>query len=292
MAKQAIATLVSEVTEESRSFESWGDQHDWCELLPVAWKLIGCPGLSISRKLDGNINPSWWFTPLHLLGVGLGWTDIARGLEHWRLEGYTNSHPILEFLHATYGPSIEALEIWLKTPAGTNIFNSLALFSDEAFKHEAPLQFASDREFESAVEGYKSKIRGNRTRAGFENLLVGGTDPQHLEAHFSNLLKSDSAYNPRDRVSPIFRSENIGHETYVELPSMKGILGFLKLYESELTGALYMGGAWTTLVSIEDIGLKMPFQYEVSTARWYWNAQLPWKLDASRVHYWGNCRKA
>ena len=65
----------------------WGDQYRWTSLLPLAWKMIDYPWFEFPKTI--NESPSdnevshdaaaaTWNAALHLLGLGMGWSDIGR----------------------------------------------------------------------------------------------------------------------------------------------------------------------------------------------------------------------
>ena len=289
MAKHAVAKIVARDITQDESFASWGVQREWAELLPLAWKSIGSDTFSIAYTPKAHTSMAWWFMPLHLLGVGLGWTDIARGLETWRLEGYPTIHPILRLVYQSHGPSIEALEIWLKC-SGHEIVDALR-FVCRTDEHMAePLFFSSSNDFEQARHNYETRIQGARTQAGLNNLLNGGYDPQHLGHHFYHaLVDCKSGYDAF--TNPVVTAETPQHIAFVTVPSMKGLLDFLTTHTPELTGHISMGGWWNTLLTIRDLGLTMYWQYSVSSNRWFLAEGPEYFQEGQQAHNWGNGKK-
>ena len=99
----------------------WGDQYEWTALLPVAWKMIPTNNRLIHPSGDHQAACCWWNTALHLLGLGMGWTNIATGLQNWRRLDYPTNHPILQLVFDSYGESIEALEAFLMMKPQRNL---------------------------------------------------------------------------------------------------------------------------------------------------------------------------
>lgn len=150
MQKERLAGLDAFVIGEEASHLLWGAQYEWAKLVAPAWKSVGNDFYRISYSPKTCPGQAWWFAALHLLGFGLGWTDIAKGLEIWREEGYPVDNPILKTVHNMYGTSIEALAIWLRS-GGVSVYEALSRFA----KHPAGDQFArrqlSANELEQAI---------------------------------------------------------------------------------------------------------------------------------------------
>ena len=101
---------------------TWGDEPRWTSMLLYGWKTCTkpalAPTLAIQVSQDGTVegtdqNIGLFSMSLHLLALGMGWTDVAAGLRHWRSDGYQQSHHvILDYLMSALGPdALIALEI-------------------------------------------------------------------------------------------------------------------------------------------------------------------------------------
>lgn len=178
------------------SYENfWGDQYEWTALLPLAWKLVSTNGRIRPDASDHQKACCWWNVPLHLLGLGLGWTNIALGLQQWRELGYPDDNPVLRFIKDSYGTSIEALEIFLVTREACNA-EFTEVLQDHAFKGFMPDDNLPAHEYVHwgihGDEGYNERyLEKASARHDFgprwgmaKHLLLGGYDPCHLSTHF------------------------------------------------------------------------------------------------------------
>ena len=290
MAKHAVAKIVARDITQDESYASWGVQREWAELLPLAWKSIGNGTYSIAFSPKMHTPMAWWFMPLHLLAVGLGWTNIDAGLRMWRLEGYPPAHPILAFLRETHGPSIEALEIWLDL--GGSFMIREALWGIAGPNVVMQRIGANLETFEMASEKYQKRIQGTRTQAGFDQLLTGDNDPLHLGDHFYqcvfNRRPNSGSWSLR-----FYESHNSELVITANLESMDGILRFLKEHVSGHISTSNESERTRLLVNVEDIGLNFQMAYCVESERWYLSSSAsPAKRDVERaVHLWGNPRR-
>ncbi len=173
--------------------EFFGDEYNWTSLLPLAWAAVAGPSSRVKPpKLGGEQEifrlASWWNTPLHLLGYGLGWTHIGKGLTNWREEGYSVENDILRFVFNTYGPSIEALEYWLNSSDGAYEIHQ-TLFEVGGGKVTSRDFTPSAQTFRRQQDDFIASLSsGPRHRLGESFITGGGYDPLHLTGHFLGAL--------------------------------------------------------------------------------------------------------
>ena len=178
----------------------WGDEYGWTALVPIAWKCFELPGFSIQPALTtkGSVKQtykaaSYWTMPIHLLGLGMGWTDIGQGLRVWREGGYRlNHHPILDFIWRSYGEDIRALEVYFGDTDRWEILEALRSMrsvdaSGEPFRKDG----AAYREWKQEYERLASSDQPSLTA----KLFWGGTDPLHIETHVADSFKPQGS-NP------------------------------------------------------------------------------------------------
>ena len=77
-----LRTQTDESLEKYRNF--WGDEFGWTALLPLAWTSYSAPGFSVKPVFSESEDmadiysaAAYWSAAIHLLGLGLGWTDIV-----------------------------------------------------------------------------------------------------------------------------------------------------------------------------------------------------------------------
>jgi len=184
----------------NRYRDYWGDEYGWTALVPIAWKSFELPGFSIQptlSKASGEKSTykaaSYWTMPIHLLGLGMGWTDIGHGLRVWREGRYQlDHHPILDFLWRSYGEDIRALEVYFGATERWDIYSTLRAMKsedkgEEPFRNERPpyLQWANEYE----------RLASSREPSLTAKLFSGGTDPLHIEHHVVESFQPQSS-NP------------------------------------------------------------------------------------------------
>ncbi len=188
-----LKTGTDQSTNRYRDY--WGDEYGWTALLPIAWKSFEIPGFSIHptlTKSHGMNNTykaaSYWTMPIHLLGLGMGWTDIGYGLGVWREQHYRlEQHPILDFVWRSYGEDIRALEVYFGATTRGEIFEALRSMSSadrdgKPFRNlEAPYG-----DWESEYQRFDSSDKPSIT----EMLLSSdGYDPLHIEPHVAGSFR-------------------------------------------------------------------------------------------------------
>ena len=184
----------------------WGDEYGWTALVPIAWKSFELPGFSIRPTLtraSGEKNiykaASYWTMPIHLLGLGMGWTDIGYGLRVWREYGYLlDHHPILDFLWRSYGEEIRALEVYFGATNRWDIFDALRSMSSsdsvqQPFKDDGP----DYQRWAQEYERFDSYEKPSLTAMLFSS---GGYDPLHIERHVASSFRPESPSSARASV--------------------------------------------------------------------------------------------
>jgi hypothetical protein len=203
----ALAWKLKTGTDQSldRYRDYWGDEYGWTALVPIAWKSFELPGFSIHPNLTkptGKKNAykaaSYWTMPIHLLGLGMGWTDIGHGLRVWREARYKlDHHPILDFLWRSYGEDIRALEVYFGAISRWDIYSALRSMS--SVDNLRDLSYTEDpdyREWAREYEQFNSSDKPSPTAM----LFWGGTDPLHIEQHVADSFKPQSSNTGRATV--------------------------------------------------------------------------------------------
>ena len=202
-------TDFEEHLNEYRKF--WGDEYRWTSFLPFAWKMLDYPWLEFPEadqheNLDDNTKVDQaigiWSATLHLLGPGMGWIDIKKGLEEWGKVGYRNGyHPILDFVKKMCGESIEHL---IHHVGGWDEYYSGSLSElnlTGSFNKKRPMG-QSEREPDTRAWPWMAQKLSN-----------GGSDPLHLSMHFKGSVIG------HDEFSRDFRLERLSEQRFtLKLP--------------------------------------------------------------------------
>ncbi len=284
-----------------KAFEvSWGEQYEWTCMLPIAWKLIGTSDTRIRPSAsDNQRDPSWWFTPLHLLGLGLGWTDIGKGLYEWERQGYPQgAHPILDFIYNTWGESIGALQAWLRIGYfSEDIEGPLAALRDsshEQFRLD-PIKVEEDEYYEETIRYLESRGVSGRRLDLARHQLFGGTDPFHLSMHFKgSIWPNDDEYHMAYLTDDYSEEDNdafaINPEEYLWEAHFGRYAGFhvqLNLLAAGMMTGEAFSGKECVRVHVRNFGYLGEFMRHEKTRRWFLFSQ----SDYARVvdaHLWGN----
>ena len=211
----SLAWKLKTGTDQSldRYRDYWGDEYGWTALLPIAWKSFELPDFSIRpalTKATGKKNAykaaSYWTMPIHLLGLGMGWTDIGHGLRVWREGSYRlGHHPILDFIWRSYGEDIRALEVYFGAINRWGIFDALRSMSSvdrvgQPFKDEDPSYRTWAQEYERFDSSDKPSLAAM--------LFTGGSDPLHIERHVA------SSFRPEDSVPARAKVHELGNDHF------------------------------------------------------------------------------
>lgn len=292
----ALAWKLKTGTDQSlnRYRDYWGDEYGWTVLLPIAWKSFELPGFSIHpnvTKPTGEKNlykaASYWTMPIHLLGLGMGWTNIGHGLKMWREGGYRlGHHPILDFIWRCYGEDIRALEVYFGAINRWDIYSTLRSMSSSD-NHLEPLSEAGSyyQDLAQEYERFDSSEKPSLTAM----LFWGGTDPLHIERHVASSFRPDGSTPSRAAV----RELGDGTQFRVIVQSYAG-WAYSLAHQEELLRFSEDGFRedLEIQVELEDFGYLGRFMHHNESGRWflYSDAQgapsLQW--DA---HRWGNPTK-
>lgn len=175
-----------------RYMDYWGDEFGWTALLPLAWTSYSAPGFSITPKFNANedientyLAASYWSAAVHLLALGMGWTDIGEGLRRWRENEYpSDHHPILDFVKSVYGEDIRALEVWFGMIQRYRLREILTDLSGKSLGlMEEPIDYSRYLQWEEEYVDLPGERRSLTQR------LLNGSDPLHLEDHVASSIQ-------------------------------------------------------------------------------------------------------
>jgi hypothetical protein len=239
--------------------EFWGDEYNWNSLSPLIWKLVDVPKLRVSPPKPGNIfaEGSWWMAAIHLLGYGMGWTNIGAGLRAWRIDGYPTSNHVLRTVYHTWGPSIEGLEIWLNSSG--LITSDLAKLTDGKYRNSETPDLDLDRQ----IQVFRSKSLSGPRHALTERFFTGDKDPLRLSDHFHGSI-GDSVFKTDDQDPGWYYGEHTASVILMKLPGWhQTVVDGLKLYYGERLDQVNVE------VSLYSFGSLGKFQYSANTGRLY-----------------------
>lgn len=264
----------------------WGDEYSWTSLLPLAWKTWNLEGRLKPKVGDPMSAFSWWSVPLHLLGLGMGWNNLALGLQQWRQMGYPEEHQLLKFLARSYGKSLEALEVWLvqnqdiidEFQRELQLHGFKGAHVDENLRPEQyeDQGLTPDRNFiDQAKRRYDFGPRWQMAT----HLFGGGYDSLHLAMHFLNSAPFDGTEGhdeeELDEIKVLFMTESrIG----IQAPAYKGFP--YRLIEAiGLHGQIYKQDPPVVSLFIRSLGHIGDFQHSLKTGRFFLVSE---KLDLAR----------
>lgn len=285
-----------------KTFEmAWGEQYEFTSMLPLAWKLIGTTDTRIRPSSRGNQrDPSWWFTPLHLLGLGLGWTDIGKGLYEWQRQSYPKGNPVLDFVFNTWGESIGALQTWLRLGYFTESIEApLADLRGKEFEgfRLAPYEFENVDDFcQREIENLKGRGVSGRRLELANQLLFGGSDPFHLSSHFKGSVWPNEDENHMAFLTDDYAEEDndawdINPAEYRYEAHFNRYAGFHVqlnvLAAGMMTGEVFTGKE-RVRVHINNFGYLGEFMRHGETRRWYLVQDSIDESFTDDVHRWGN----
>lgn len=300
--QESSSSLLDE-THTRKAFELfWGEQYEWTSMLPLSWKLLGTTDTRIRPSSSpSERDPGWWFTPLHLLGLGLGWTDIGKGLYEWQRQGYPNgAHPVLDFVYNTWGESISALQFWLRCSsfAENDIEQPLRELRDfpvDSFRL-APIEENSIRAaYDDQIRLLKAKGNGGRRLDLAKKLLAGDSDTFHLSTHFPGSVWPNEDENHIGFVSSDYAEENndafaINPEEHLWEAHFERYAGFHvqlnALAAGLMTGEVFSGRE-SVRVHIKNFGFLGEFTKHSVSRRWYLSDKTD-EYGEEDAHLWGN----
>jgi hypothetical protein len=187
-----LRTQTDQSLDQYREF--WGDEFGWTALLPLAWTSYSAPGFSFKPVLaksegmaDTYAAASYWSAAIHLLGLGMGWTDIGEGLRQWRQKDYPGGyHPILDFVKRNYGEDIRALEVWFGVGQRYRLQETLLEMARKPMGlMDEPEDFSKYTQWEIDYVDVPDEEKTLASR------LLDGGDALHLEDHVVDSIQGD-----------------------------------------------------------------------------------------------------
>lgn len=285
--------LSNVVHDEIRYREHWGDEYLWTSMLPLAWSSIDISGISIRarrrQRLGGDSHESaiaQWSMAIHLLGLGMGWTDIAKGLRGWREHDYREGHhPILDFLLNNFGDQIEALEVFFAISSRNEINDALLDIRRSARGDNSSLeienQFGSEYEFQLR-EFLEEDRYGEKS---FGRLLLESGDALHLDSHCASSFRDAL----RDMMGMEIRTRQ-GEYLKIWTPYYGGWAHRLAATTRDLHTDEFLEADCTMIdVDIKTIGYIGTFAWGGTTNRWFrYSQNYGHATQQFEAHCWGN----
>lgn len=189
--KNTMGVLQDDEFSKYRDF--WGDEFRWTALLPFAWKMIDYPWVEfpqLTTEIDDGMSGhntaiAIWSTALHLLGLGMGWSDIEKGLKQWETTEFAAGyHPVLDFVKKLCGDQIKALELHMRS----NKFYYLYIFSQ---LDEDPSQLDKKEILDSDAIDREAQRMQTLSRLS----LPGTDDSLHIGMHFRDSVIGDDDFS-------------------------------------------------------------------------------------------------
>lgn len=267
----------------------WGDEFGWTALLPIAWTSYSAPGFSIKPVFEASEGmeetysaASYWSAAVHLLGLGMGWTDIGEGLRQWRDKDYQDgNHPILDFIKRSYGEDIRALEVWFGVHQRHRLQETLYELARKPMEMmEEPADFSLYMQWEI---DYVDVARERRT---LPSRLLDGGDALHLEDHLVNSIRGEDGRGAEPWINKR-NGDNANNVTFYRYGGWAFELAHMSELRPRNNDVHVMDQA--VKVEIENIGYLGDFVLHPSSNRWfvfshtYGVPSLQWE-----AHYWGN----
>lgn len=267
----------------------WGDEFGWTALLPIAWASYSAPGFSIKPVFEASEDmeetysaASYWSAAVHLLGLGMGWTDIGGGLRQWRDKDYQDgNHPILDFIKRSYGEDIRALEVWFGVHQRHRLQETLYELARKPMEMmEEPADFSLYMQWEI---DYVDVARERRT---LPSRLLDGGDALHLEDHLVNSIRGEDGRGAEPWINKR-NGDNANNVTFYRYGGWAFELAHMSELRPRNNDVHVMDQA--VKVEIENIGYLGDFVLHPSSNRWfvfshtYGVPSLQWE-----AHYWGN----
>ena len=275
MAKlQKIASIESFLPGSDEAAKTWGGQGRWSNRLSILWRSVGATDYRVRYVPSNEIfdEVGWWFAAVHLLAFGMGWNDIGLGLRRWREKGYPTEHPVLKTLADTFGPSIEALEIWFLNGSGDPIFHALqrhALFYFDRNKDALPARANANFDTDTGERRFLLQATGPRSKRAAEHFLGDSSDNLHLNSHFVGMLEHPFDINSLERGWLSNQATDWSVLKIVRIKNLVGLNQFFNRMQEELFEGLQMGQRLSVLLMVEDLALNLMFDLNIKTARWH-----------------------
>jgi hypothetical protein len=272
---------------------AWNDDYLWNSMLPLAWPCIDSAGISIrpkNQRFGSNIPLenaiAQWSMAIHLLGLGMGWTDIGKGLKTWALKSFSEGfHPILDFLARNFGREMEALEIYFGLDPRSQLRNVLESFRPGDLGITSTLHsFTNSEEYASKAKRFLEGSDGRSKTIG-QHLLNGG-DALHLEGHCSNSFLGNQ--NGGSFMGLDDRQEQ-GRFVSIWTPWYGGWAYRLAMTSQNWkTSALLAPESKLVTIDVEGIGSLGTYVWHPTTNRWFRYTMHYRGFQQSEAHEWGN----
>lgn len=286
--------LSNSETNQVNYRNAWNDDYLWNSMLPLAWSCIDISGISIrpnkQRSLVGDTHASaiaQWAMAIHLLGLGMGWTNIGKGLRAWASRSYGEGfHPILDFLVKNFGSEIEALEIYFGVSPRHQIREILELFRAPATPNNQVSSFehSDSTEYESRARAIMESSNSRALSLG--QYLLNGGDALHLDGHCASSFRGSE-----NGGSFMGLDHRVEAEQLVKIwtPWYGGWAHRLAVTCDSLKTDTLLGlGSKLVSVEIQDIGSLGTFVWNPKTSRWFRYSEHYQGFEQIDAHVWGN----
>jgi hypothetical protein len=250
----------------------WGDYAPWTSYLPLAWATIDMRDFTV-RPRAAQVNSTTlhthaiatWGAAVHLLGLGLGWTDLTAGLIAWKRERFSEGlHPILDSVKRLVGDDIEALELYFgKSPRA--IIQALreieaVVSGGPAFE---PYMDFSTGDYDELTEIWLGHVP--RPKASLGALLLSGGDGLHLDGHMHAMLLERGIDLARSQVR-----QDFGTHSVITMNKYHGWGHRLAAQTRDLLATPLGDFANKSVeVKIQQLGSLGTFAFDAETSRWF-----------------------
>ena len=272
---------------------AWNDDYLWNSMLPLAWPCIDSVGISIRPRYQrfGSAVPhenavAQWSMAIHLLGLGLGWTDIGKGLRTWAAHSFGEGfHPILDFLARNFGPEMQALEIYFGVNPRYQLLEVLESFkSIDSKGATGSHSYVFADEYAYRAEQYLQ--RSDPTSKSIGQHLLNGGDALHLESHCSNSFLGNQ--NGGSFMGLDDRKEH-GQFVSIWTPWYGGWAYRLAMTSQNWkTDDLLGPESKFVNIDVEGIGSLGTYIWHPTTKRWFRYTKHYRGFQQTEAHEWGN----
>ena len=285
-------TIKDQIQESKEGF--WGDYSPWTSMLPLAWATIDMRDFTI-RPRSAQVSSTGiqshaiatWDAVVHLLGLGLGWTDLRAGLEQWRFENYSvGLHPILDSVKRLVGDDIEALEIYFGVEP-RSIIQAVREIESVVSGGPAiePYMDFTPRDYEERKEIWLRRVAGAKGNLG--HALLNGGDALHLDGHTHATLLERGI----DLASTQVR-QDFGTHSIITMTKYHGWGHRLAVQTDSLLASPFGNVSNKSVeIKIQQLGSLGTFVLDSNTSRWFRYSSDYGTADfigQQRVHRWGN----
>jgi len=274
----------------------WGDCSPWTSYIPLAWSTIDMRDFTVQPRAaqvqyDGLHAHaiSTWSAVVHLLGLGLGWTDMNSGLNAWRSENYGEGlHPVLDSVKRLVGKDIEALDLYFGV-APRAIIQALREIESVVSDKPAiePYLGFSPGDYEGQKRLWLASIETKKPSLGA--MLLDGGDALHLDDHMHATLLERGIDLGRTQVRQDFGSHSI-----ITMSKYHGWGHRLATQTRDLlTNPLGDYSNKSVEIKIQTMGSLGTFVFNPMTSRWFRYSVDYRTADfqlQTRIHEWGNPR--